>query len=78
MTTPPAQTPGGFSPRPPVPTRSSGWWTTVVSTVVTVLGFLDSQQVIALLPAKWGTVLAALGAGAAAFGLVKHTDQSTS
>jgi len=50
----------------------------VVSTVVTVLGFLDSQQVIALLPAKWGTVLAALGAGAAAFGLVKHTDQSTS
>lgn len=59
------------------PTRSSGWWTTVVSGLATVFGFLDSQAVLTFLPPKWGATIAAVAALLTTWGVLKHTDQSS-
>lgn len=74
---PTGPTPSPASPPAASPTRSSGWWTTVISGAITIFSFLDSQAVLNILPPKVAATIAAVGALLTTWGVLKHTDQAS-
>jgi hypothetical protein len=55
---------------------TTGKVTGFVGAIATVIGFLDTQSVLSILPTKVAAVVAAVGGLLAVFGVTLHTDQT--